>query len=262
VEHPARRRRHGRSGNRKKQPWVLARDRELLISRDNHTRLQVLALLPAGLVRLAQAGDRAYFPLARDRYIPSGVLGGTVLTSPFPDVPARRWLEVADAALRRFGPTATTETVDRGRFAELEQTLGTTDGFVSCPRCGDWLQHAGLTGHQRTSTRCRILVARREVEAAWPHGWRDPWPLRPPVPVVWAELSRGRVAPPDPHDRVPAMDGRARRPSGEAPQCPMPRSTRRGGPYGRFEVRARRAELLTEPLVPTPLDHRDDAEIL
>ncbi|MGH9190875.1 MAG: hypothetical protein ACRDZ0_00160 [Acidimicrobiales bacterium] len=184
--------RHTRSGNCKRQPWALARAGELLIAGDNHTRLGVLALLPPELVRPAQAGDRAYFPLARDRYLPSGVLGGTVLTSPFPDIPARRWLEVADAALRRFGPAAITETLDRARFAELEQTLGTAEGFVSFPRCGDWLQQPGLIGHQRTSTRCRFLVAHRAVEAAWVQGWRDPWSLRPRVPVVWAELSRGR----------------------------------------------------------------------
>jgi hypothetical protein len=121
--------RHVRSGNCKRQPWVLARGGELLISRDNHTRLRVLALLPPELVRPAQAGYRGYFPLARDRYLPGGVLGGTVLTSPFPAIPARRWLEVADAARRRFGPAAITGTLDRAIYR-----TGTDLGHRGGPR--------------------------------------------------------------------------------------------------------------------------------
>ena len=117
---------------------------------------------------------------------------GIAVSSPFPGIAARRWLEAAEAAVRRFGPAGLAEVLDMKRFHELEWTLGTAAGFVACPVCGDWFRERGLVGHQRSSTRCRFLASHREVEAAWEQGWRDPWSLRPAVAVVWSELCRPR----------------------------------------------------------------------
>jgi hypothetical protein len=121
--------RHVRSGNCKTRPWAHDRGGELLIAGDDHARACVLALVPPHLKRPATLGDRATRPLACDRIVRDAVGAGTVLTAPFPDIPVRRWLEVTDTALRRFGPTAMAEVVDQGRFAQLERTLGTAEGF-------------------------------------------------------------------------------------------------------------------------------------
>jgi hypothetical protein len=184
--------RHVRNGNCAGEPWALRSSGELLIPRDDHARQRVLALLPPHLVRPVQPGDRAYRPLARDRYIRDDVIAGTVLLSPFPGIPARRWLEVAHTALRRLGPNSVREVLNRKRFVELEQTLGTAEGFVACPMCDDWLRKGGLVAHQKGNTRCRFLVAHRAVETAWQQGWRDPWSLRSHVPLLWADLSSSR----------------------------------------------------------------------
>lgn len=184
--------RHFRSGKCKRRPWALGGGGELLIAGDDYARAGVLALVPAQPKRPATLGDRAARPLARDRIVRDAVGAGTVLTSRFPGIPARRWLEVADAALRRIGPAVMAEVLDHGRFAEREQTLGTAEGFVSCPLGGDWLQEGGLIGHQRSSTRCPLLVAHREVEAAWAQGWRDPWSFATTCARGLRRLSRGR----------------------------------------------------------------------
>jgi hypothetical protein len=79
-----------------------------------------------------------------------------------------------DGSLAQPGP------LDEGRFAQLEQTLGTAAGFLSCPLCGDWPAEAGLIGHPTDQHRLP-LPGRTPRGGGHPYpdgGHRDGWPAR------------------------------------------------------------------------------------
>ena len=113
--------RHVHDDSCAREPWALRRSDELLVAR---------ATTPASWAsfphtsRRPDFADRTVTPLAGDRHVRDEVRGGSVLTSPIAGGPARRWLEAADVALERFGPSAVHAPLDPERFFDVERQVG------------------------------------------------------------------------------------------------------------------------------------------
>lgn len=181
---------HVRRGRCTREPWPLANPASMLVAAG--TRTALLGALPEPVKRRPTFGDRMVDPLLRDRRLSPGARAGVVVVSPVTGVGVRRWLETVTLGVQRFGPGVVDDALSGEGFAALEAAVGPIPGFVTCGGCGEWQATRGLAGHRARNTRCRWLVAHREVEAAWGAGWRDPASQRSGVPVRWAELSHGR----------------------------------------------------------------------
>lgn len=146
-------------------------------------------LAPELCSRPTFSDDRILKP-GQNEYLYPELLHGSIVHSPIPGVPARTWAYVVAVSVRTYGEPIVIRAMEPAGFRDLEAEVQAYERFVACDDCGTVVTQRGLRSHRAGSSLCRWQRAVAEVAQSWDVGYRDPWTLRPTVPLTWGELNR------------------------------------------------------------------------